>query len=182
MARTAQLDIVFRYLPGTHLVYHPIANSHRRNELRPGAMKATARTWYYIDFQRTIDNIKWKMFKIRKQIDDKLRNVGYCLSCDAKMNGVVSNQSNLSVSAMKEINSQGYNCPRCKKTFSTLDAGSLLDFVTNTMRCDVCGTPVIDNENSEEVRASKDQMNRLLGQTKPIIDGLKKTETIPLPA
>lgn len=51
---------------------------HRRNELRPGAMKASPRTWYYIDFQRTIDNIKWKMFKIRKQIDDKLRNVG-CL-------------------------------------------------------------------------------------------------------
>lgn len=51
--------------------------SHRRNELRPGAMKASPRTWYYIDFQRTIDNIKWKMFKIRKQIDDKLRNVSF---------------------------------------------------------------------------------------------------------
>lgn len=129
--------------------------AHRRNELRPGAMKASPRTWYYIDFQRTIDNIKWKMFKIRKQIDDKLRN---------------------------ELDSQGYNCPRCKKVFSTLDAGSLLDFVTNTMRCDVCGTDVVDNANTEEVKQSKDQMNRLLGQTKPVIDGLKKTETIPLPA
>lgn len=50
------------------------------------------------------------------------------------------------------------------------------------MRCDVCGTDVVDNANTEEVRQSKDQMNRLLGQTKPVIDGLKKTETIPLPA
>lgn len=39
-------------------------------------MKATAKTWYYIDFQRTIDVIKWRMYKIRKVIDDKLRNVG----------------------------------------------------------------------------------------------------------
>ena len=83
---------------------------------------------------------------------------------------------------MQELDSQGYNCPRCKKVFSTLDAGSLLDFSTNTMRCDVCGTDVVDNANTEEVRQSKDQMNRLLGQTKPVIDGLKKTETIPLPA
>lgn len=37
-------------------------------------MKATPRTWYYIDYQRTIDNIKWRMFKIRKVIDDKLRH------------------------------------------------------------------------------------------------------------
>lgn len=87
-----------------------------------------------------------------------------------------------STHTIQELDSQGYNCPRCKKVFSTLDAGSLLDFTTNTMRCDVCGTDVVDNANTEEVRQSKDQMNRLLGQTKPVIDGLKKTETIPLPA
>lgn len=57
-----------------------------------------------------------------------------------------------------------------------------MDMATNTLRCDVCGTEVIDNENVEEVKRSKDQMNRLLGQTKPIIEGLKKTETIRLPA
>ena len=64
------------------LAVHPVSVSatwhryrHRRPELRPGAMKATAKTWYYIDFQRTIDVIKWRMYKIRKVIDDKLRNV-----------------------------------------------------------------------------------------------------------
>ena len=58
-----------------HLACAWLARRHRRLELRPGAMKATSRTWYYIDYQRTIDNIKWRMFKIRKVIDDKLRNV-----------------------------------------------------------------------------------------------------------
>jgi len=48
------------------------------------------------------------------------------------------------------------------------------------MRCDVCQSEVIDNENVEEVKRSKDQMNRLLGQTKPVVEGLKKTELVPL--
>ena len=50
------------------------------------------------------------------------------------------------------------------------------------MRCDVCNTDVIDNENVEEVKRSKDQMNRLLEQTSTIVNGLKTTESIRLPA
>ena len=41
---------------------------------------------------------------------------------------------------------------------------------------------MVDNENVYEVKRSKDQMNRLLEQTKPIVDGLRKAETIPLQA
>lgn len=50
------------------------------------------------------------------------------------------------------------------------------------MRCDVCGAEVVDNENIEDVKRSKDQMNRLLKQTRPIVEGLKKTESLPLKA
>jgi transcription initiation factor TFIIE subunit alpha len=81
---------------------------------------------------------------------------------------------------LQELDQQGYVCPRCKTRFTTLDAGSLLDFATNSMRCDRCGTDVVDNENIDDVKRSKDQMSRLLAQTKLIVDGLRKTESAPL--
>lgn len=49
--------------------------SFRRNEVKEGSIKATSRSYYYIDYKTFIDVVKWKMFKIRKNIEDKLRDV-----------------------------------------------------------------------------------------------------------
>ena len=50
--------------------------SYRRNEYQPPNPRPLLKTYYYIDYQQFIDNVKWRMWRIRKAIDDKLRNVG----------------------------------------------------------------------------------------------------------
>ena len=55
--------------------------SFRRNEVKEGSIKATSRSYYYIDYKTFIDVVKWKMFKIRKNIEDKLRDV--CEICSS---------------------------------------------------------------------------------------------------
>ena len=44
-----------------------------------------------------------------------------------------------------------------------------------------CGTELIDNENAEEVKGSKDRMSRLIDQTRVIRDLLKKLDDVVLP-
>lgn len=46
----------------------------------------------------------------------------------------------------------------------------------------MCGADVVDNENLAEVQRREDKMSRLLEQTKPIVEGLKKTEALRLSA
>jgi len=43
--------------------------------VKDGAQKAVARAWFYLDFKIFIDVVKWRMYKVRKTIDDKLRDV-----------------------------------------------------------------------------------------------------------
>ena len=50
-------------------------NRYRRNEVKEGSIKATSKAWYYIDLSTFIDVTKWRIFKLRKTIDDRLRDV-----------------------------------------------------------------------------------------------------------
>lgn len=79
------------------------------------------------------------------------------------------------------MDSQGYICPTCRKKFTTLDASSLYDPMRNDFVCDVCETVVIDNQNEEEVKGSRDRMQRLVEQTGEIKELLKKMDTVVLP-
>lgn len=85
------------------------------------------------------------------------------------------------VASIQELDSQGFVCPLCKKSFTHLDAGMLMDPFKNVLACDVCGTEVINNENEEEVKGSRDRMQRLVEQTRTIVDLLKKMEEVVLP-
>ncbi|KAI5480459.1 transcription initiation factor TFIIE subunit alpha [Pseudohyphozyma bogoriensis] len=136
------------------LIEDQIISVHRRQELREGAPKAQQRTYYFMDYSHATDVIKWRMWKIQNTIDVKLRN---------------------------ELESQGYVCPQCRKSFSTLDANMLVDPYRGGLYCDVCDTEVRDNENEEEVRGSKDRMKRLVEQTGTIRDLLKKMDDFVLP-
>ena len=81
----------------------------------------------------------------------------------------------------QELEAQGYVCPKCKKTFATLDAGSLYDPFENRLRCDVCGSDVEDNSTQAEAQASKDRLQRLIKQTASLRDLLKKMDEVVLP-
>jgi len=135
------------------LVRDQLVSTYMRAELKPGAYKATQRTYYFIDYKHCVDVIKWRMWKMSKVLDDKQRNV---------------------------IDGQGYVCPRCKKTYSTLDISGLSMTATSFL-CEICGTPLNDNENDIEVQKNKDRMQRLNSQTMIIKKNLQKADQIVIP-
>lgn len=57
-----------------------------------------------------------------------------------------------------------------------------MDFAKQMFVCEICHGEVIDNENAESVRGSQDRMQRFNRAMRFIIEGLRKTESMVLPA
>ncbi|SPO28743.1 related to TFA1 - TFIIE subunit (transcription initiation factor), 66 kD [Ustilago trichophora] len=129
----------------------------RRNEIRDAITnRSVPRTYYYLDFKLFLDVTKWRMMSIRKKIDTRLRN---------------------------ELDNKGYVCPRCKKSYSTLEVAHLLDIFRNVFVCETsgCSTELVDNEEAEDVKRSKDSLMRFNEQLSTLLGGLRRTEGITLP-
>lgn len=79
-------------------------------------------------------------------------------------------------------------CPNCKATFSTLEADRLIDFTLGTFFCDICPTSpggpheLVENNSEEGGKGKNDRMERFNYQTKFIQEGLRKSESMTLPA
>ncbi len=129
----------------------------RRNEIRDAITnRSVPRTYYYLDYKLFLDVTKWRMMSIRKKIDTRLRN---------------------------ELDNKGYLCPRCKKSYSTLEVAHLLDIFRNVFVCETpgCTTELVDNEEAEDVKRSKDSLMRFNEQLAALLGGLRRTEGIVLP-
>ena len=129
----------------------------RRNETKDSVHNRTfQRTYYYLDFKLFLDVTKWRMTSIRKKIDQRLRN---------------------------ELDNKGYVCPRCKRSYSTLEVAHILDPFRNVFVCESpgCGTELVDNEEAEDVKKSKDSLMRFNEQLGTILSGLRQLEGITLP-
>jgi hypothetical protein len=87
-----------------------------------------------------------------------------------------------SLTTLQELDNKGYICPRCTKQYTALEVDRVYDFVRNGLFCDICDTELVDNENSEKVKGSKDRMQRFNAQMKYIRDGLRNIEGVVMPA
>jgi len=94
----------------------------------------------------------------------------------------VSPVSAAGLTAPQELDNKGYICPRCTKQYTALEVDRVYDFVRNGLFCDICDTELVDNENSEKVKGSKDRMQRFNAQMKYIRDGLRNIEGVVMPA
>lgn len=114
------------------------------------------RSYYYLDYKQFLDVVKWRMMAMRRHIDTRLR---------------------------RGLDNKGYLCPRCRKSFSALEVSHLLDFSRNVFVCDVpgCGTELIDNEEAEDVRQSKDTLTRFNEQLSVVQQALRSIEGVALP-
>ncbi|KAF8170212.1 TFIIE alpha subunit-domain-containing protein [Mycena galopus ATCC 62051] len=128
---------------------------YRQNELREGAQRATAKQYYYIDYEHFCNVVKWRIARMRKQIDTKGRN---------------------------ELDNKGYICPQCKTSYTPLDVDKLMDMTLNALICEICHAEVVDNEDAECVLGSKDRMQRFNHAMRFIRAGLQKSEDMMLPA
>lgn len=139
------------------LVEDRIVSIYRSQDTRDGVLnRAFAKVYYYIDYKEFLDVVKWRMMAMRRTIDTRLRN---------------------------GLDNKGYLCPRCKKSYSTLEVAHLLDFERNIFVCDVpgCGTELIDNEDAEDVRQSKDTLTRFNEQLSVVQQALRSVEGVALP-
>ncbi|KAI0760577.1 TFIIE alpha subunit-domain-containing protein [Fomes fomentarius] len=134
---------------------HKLVRIYRQNELKEGAQRSVGRQYFYIDYQSFCNVVKWRMAEMRRIIDQGLRN---------------------------ELDSKGYLCPQCKKAFQALEADRLMNFALGTFNCDVCGAELVDNDNAENVIGSQDRMQRFNRQMRFILEGLRRTEDMVLPA
>ena len=83
---------------------------------------------------------------------------------------------------MQELDNKGYICPQCHKSYSPLDADKLMDYSLGAFICEVCHAELVDNENAETVKGSQDRMQRFNRQMRFIMEGLKRSEAMILPA
>ncbi|SCV74276.1 BQ2448_6708 [Microbotryum intermedium] len=108
--------------------------------------KMQNKTYYYIDPSKTTDNIKWRLYQVRKVLDDQDRN---------------------------ELDAQGYFCPLCKAEYTHLDAGALLDFARNVLACSICGTEVVDKETIVVSKSAHGNVQKFIEQTKTVSELLR---------
>ncbi|EIM89126.1 uncharacterized protein STEHIDRAFT_154810 [Stereum hirsutum FP-91666 SS1] len=126
-----------------------------QNELKEGAQRSVGRQYFYLDYQHFCNVVKWRVAHMRRTIEHGLRN---------------------------ELDNKGYVCPQCGKSYSTLEVDKLMDFALGAFVCEICSGELIDNENAESVRGSQDRMQRFNWQMRYIVEGLRKTEPMVLPA
>jgi transcription initiation factor TFIIE subunit alpha len=82
----------------------------------------------------------------------------------------------------QELDTKGYLCPQCKKSFSPLDVDRLVDRASGSFRCDVCSAELVDNEDAERARGAQDRMQRFNAQMRHVRDGLRASEEMIMPA
>lgn len=139
------------------LVEDRVISVYRCQETRDGPFqRSITRTYFYIDYKLFLDVTKWRMMAMRRHIDTKLRN---------------------------GLDNKGYVCPRCGKSYSTLEVAHLLNPFRNLFVCDVpgCGTELVDNEDAEDVRSSKDTLTRFNEQLSVVQKMLRSVDGVALP-
>jgi hypothetical protein len=142
----------------TKLVQDRMISVHRNQETREGPFqRPITRTYFYMDYKHFLDVTKWRMMAMRRHIDTKLRN---------------------------GLDNKGYVCPRCRHSYSTLEVAHLLDLTRNMFVCEVpgCGTELVDNEDAEDVRNSKDTLTRFNEQLSVVQRSLRSVEGVALPS
>ncbi|RKP27934.1 hypothetical protein SYNPS1DRAFT_26445 [Syncephalis pseudoplumigaleata] len=128
------------------------------------------RTYYMIDYKRFVDVVKWRIYEMRKRVLADLRGADAAAAATA------------AASHAQEQENKGYACPSCRRVFDALDACKNVDPHTCQFMCDQCNVPLEENDNSERLRKANDKLARLTEQTQPIIDLLKQTDSMVLPA
>jgi len=109
---------------------------------------------------------------MRRIIDSGLRNVRL----------VIQSSAFISPFPQQELDNKGYICPQCGKSYTPLEVDKLMDYSKGIFVCEICRGEVIDNENAESVKGSQDRMQRFNRAMRFIIEGLRKTESMVLPA
>ncbi|KAF9425628.1 hypothetical protein BGZ94_007376 [Podila epigama] len=122
-----------------------------KHEARKPDQRPIPNTYYYLDYKIFVDVVKYKIHKMSKELD--------------------------SVMSKAEVESAGYKCPACGKSYAMVDIVSDFDPELGKFLC-----PNDRNELEDETPEDEDQgqemKTKLRENTKPIVDLLKLTDNI----
>ncbi|KAF4553366.1 TFIIE alpha subunit-like protein [Elsinoe fawcettii] len=129
----------------------PPAWSHSNGSAQPKE-RLFFRDWYYINFHRAIDSIKYRLHKLSKHIE----------------------QQGASTQVRKEL-----VCSRCKSTYTTLE---VMDTQTamGEFLCHRCGH-VLQEEEDNDGPAENESMKRMNNQLSKIVDLMRKIDSANVP-
>ncbi|ERT02373.1 hypothetical protein HMPREF1624_00671 [Sporothrix schenckii ATCC 58251] len=93
--------------------------SHSRSELREGQQRPNNRTYYYIDYRQTIDAIKWRVYKIDKDLQGPVvppseKKEYFCDHCKAEWT---------QMEVLDSVGPAGFLCHRCGTVLRHGDGG-----------------------------------------------------------
>ncbi|RUP50180.1 hypothetical protein BC936DRAFT_140056 [Jimgerdemannia flammicorona] len=135
------------------LMQDRLIKSISRSERRQSDLRAFPKTYYYyIDYKQFVDVVKWKLYIMQEKVKQSLRT-------DSEANGFI--------------------CGTCKRTYGPLEVLSFDGGPAGEFCCEVCeGVPLQMIEFAQNVEDLKDRLARLQEQTRPIVELLKKTDTM----
>ncbi|KAG0363137.1 hypothetical protein BC939DRAFT_459143 [Gamsiella multidivaricata] len=120
-------------------------------EARKPDQRPIPNTYYYLDYKTFVDVVKYKIHKM-----------------DMELKFIMSKQ---------EVESAGYRCPACEKTYATVEVVDQYDAETGKFLCPN-DRFALDDEAVEDGDQGRELKAKLRENTKPIVDLLKLTDNI----
>lgn len=127
-----------------------------RSETREGAQKPTNREYYYIDYRRAVDCIKYRIH----MLDEKIKAI-----------------------SKPTQEKKDYYCPRCSSQWTTMEALDHVDMTRGGFLCKRCDFPLKSRNTEEEAEPEADDTPAKFNkQFKPLLDILQQIDSATVPA
>ncbi|KAF2093387.1 hypothetical protein NA57DRAFT_48428 [Rhizodiscina lignyota] len=130
-----------------------LVSVYTRQETRDGATKPQARDYYYIDYRRAIDSIKWKVHVIHEKIKAASSSTG-------------------------QEEKKEWHCMRCKSQYTMMEVLDLTD-QDGRFLCRKCGNTL--SELGDEIVEQDDTTALFNKQFGPILNLLQKIDDVTVP-
>lgn len=115
--------------------------------------RVTNKEWFYLNYHRAIDSIKYRMFKLNRHF---------------------------SALGMPTTERKELNCPQCKSQWTELEVMDKIDFATGEFLCRRCGHALDRAEESEQV-AENEGVKRLNSQLEKILALMQQIDAATVP-
>jgi transcription initiation factor TFIIE subunit alpha len=127
-------------------------SSHNRQEIREGMQRPISKTYYYINFRQTIDAIKYRIYRLTKEVESMIRPTE---------------------------ERKDYYCPRCKSRWTQMEV--LDNPGINGFNCHRCGESLERDDESAGDRGGHEIQRKLMQQLDPLLNLLPEIDKVVIP-
>ncbi|KAI9830078.1 MAG: hypothetical protein M1826_005071 [Phylliscum demangeonii] len=132
---------------------HRLLAVHSRQETREGMQRPISRTWYYIDFRQTLDAIKYRIYRVTKEVEALIRPTE---------------------------EKKDYHCPRCRSRWTQMEV--LDNPGIDGFDCHKCGTTLERDEDGAGADGGGHEMqSKLMKQLEPLLILLPRIDAVVIP-